>query len=119
MGFVGLHIPAADLPFSPCIEIGWRMSCEYWGKGYASEAARAALQFGFHDLNLQEIVSFTAVLNQRSQAVMMRIGMLQTETFGHPRVPHSNPLRPHCLYRITREMHAKGVVAKNRAQVPK
>jgi len=104
MGFVGLHIPAADLPFSPCVEIGWRLSEDYWGNGYATEAAQAALDFGFQNLNLREIVSFTAVLNRRSQAVMSRIGMRQTETFEHhPRVPTGNPLRPHCLFRISRK----------------
>jgi RimJ/RimL family protein N-acetyltransferase len=116
MGFVGLHVPAADLPFSPCVEIGWRLSEEYWGKGYATEAAQTALEFGFQNLNLQEIVSFTAILNQPSQAVMKRIGMRQTETFEHPRVPEGHQLRPHCLFRISREAHQKLAAASNRAQ---
>jgi RimJ/RimL family protein N-acetyltransferase len=115
MGFVGLHIPAADLPFSPSVEIGWRLSEEYWGKGYATEAAQASLEFGFRNLNLQEIVSFTAILNQRSQAVMKRIGMHQTETFEHPRVPEGHPLRAHCLFRISREIYKKRVIAGNRS----
>ena len=105
MGFVGLHIPAADLPFSPCVEIGWRLSEAYWGNGFATEAAKAALEFGFQDLKLREIVSFTAILNRRSQAVMSRIGMRQSETFEPPRVQMGHPLRPHCLFRISRESH--------------
>jgi RimJ/RimL family protein N-acetyltransferase len=114
MGFVSLHIPAADLPFSPSVEIGWRLSEEYWGKGYATEAALASLDFGFRNLNLQEIVSFTTILNQRSQAVMKRIGMHQTETFEHLRVPEGHPLRAHCLFRISREGHQERGIAGNR-----
>jgi RimJ/RimL family protein N-acetyltransferase len=118
LGFVGLSVPAADLPFSPCVEIGWRLSEEYWGYGYATEAAQAALEFGFRNLNLQEIVSFTAILNRRSQAVMKRIGMRQTESFEHPRMPEGHPLRPHCLFRISREAFEKRCAADNRAATP-
>ena len=118
MGFVGLHIAPADLPFSPCVEIGWRLSEEYWGTGYATEAAQASLEFGFRNLNLQEIVSFTAILNQRSQAVMKRIGMRQTGTFEHPRVPEGHRLRAHCLFRISREAHQERVSAGNRSLQP-
>ena len=66
IGFVGLQIPTANLPFSPCVEIGWRLAFEYWGKGYATEAAKAALKVGFDRLELPEIVSFTAINNHRS-----------------------------------------------------
>jgi RimJ/RimL family protein N-acetyltransferase len=75
IGFVGLHIPAADLPFSPCVEIGWRLAADHWGKGYATEAAKEALRVGFERLKLQEIVSFTSTVNRRSIAVMERLGM--------------------------------------------
>lgn len=103
IGFVGLSIPKRVLPFSPCVEIGWRLARSYWGRGYATEGARAALRVGFERLGLAEIVSFTSVLNSRSQAVMERIGMRNThEDFEHPGVPENHPLRPHCLYRITR-----------------
>lgn len=102
-GFVGLHIPERPLPFSPCVEIGWRPACEYWGKGYATEAAKAALAFGFNDLCLAEIVSFTAVINRRSQEVMRRIGMTHRgEVFDHPDVYAGSSLRPHVLYQKTR-----------------
>lgn len=88
IGFVGLHIPAAELPFSPCVEIGWRLGFPYWGQGYATEAAREALRFAFAELNLPEIVSFTAVGNLRSRAVMERLAMRpQSETFPHPDIP--------------------------------
>ncbi|MEJ2479811.1 MAG: GNAT family N-acetyltransferase [Acidihalobacter sp.] len=103
IGFVGLNSPAYELPFSPCVEIGWRLAFEHWGKGYASEAARAALRVGFDGLRLAEIVSFTALDNLRSQAVMRRIGMHKTPIgFDHPRIAEGNPLRRHCLYRLTR-----------------
>jgi RimJ/RimL family protein N-acetyltransferase len=104
IGFVGLHIPSTILPFSPCVEIGWRLARPCWGRGYATEAARAALQVGFERLALQEIVSFTAISNRRSCAVMERLHMVRDgETFDHPDVPGESGLREHCLYRISRE----------------
>jgi RimJ/RimL family protein N-acetyltransferase len=103
-GFVGLHIPVPVLPCSPCVEIGWRLAFEHWGHGYASEAAAAALQVGFETLDLPEIVSFTAIRNKRSIAVMQRLGMLRDpDTFEHPSVPPGSCLREHCLYRLPRE----------------
>jgi RimJ/RimL family protein N-acetyltransferase len=99
IGFVGLNIPIAELPFSPCVEIGWRLAFQSWGQGLATEAAKGALRIGFEVLELPEIVSFTAVQNLRSRAVMERIGMQQAaETFDHPSVPVGHPLRRHCLY---------------------
>lgn len=104
IGFVGLHTPSSDFPFSPCVEIGWRLAFQYWGKGFASEAAKGALQVGFQLLDLAEIVSFTSVNNIRSRAVMGRIGMQEAHgTFEHPDVPEGNALRTHCLYRLPRE----------------
>lgn len=103
-GFVGLSVPRrAELPFMPCVEIGWRLASSYWGRGYATEAARAALRFGFETLDLAEIVSFTSVINRPSRAVMERIGMRDAgEDFDHPAVPQGSTLRRHCLYRIAR-----------------
>jgi RimJ/RimL family protein N-acetyltransferase len=101
IGFIGLQVPSAELPFSPCVEAGWRLAHEHWSHGYASEGARAALQFGFEQLGLEEIVSFTALGNTRSRAVMRRLGMLEDPyRFDHPSVPVGSPLRRHCLYRI-------------------
>jgi RimJ/RimL family protein N-acetyltransferase len=103
IGFVGLNIPAVELPFSPCVEVGWRLAFPYWGKGYATEAAREALWFGFEVLKLDEIVSFTAVQNQRSRAVMERLQMREMpDTFLHPSLPPDHPLAEHCLYRRSR-----------------
>ena len=109
IGFVGLHVPARELPFSPCVEVGWRLAFRYWGKGYATEAARGALGVGFERLNLAEIVSFCAIHNKRSRAVMERLGMRESGTFEHPSVPVGSMLRPHCLYRLSREIfHSSG-----------
>ena len=105
IGFVGLHTPSAELPLSPCVEIGWRLSFPHWGKGLASEAARGALRIGFTSLGLDEIVSFTAVGNFRSRAVMERLNMCESGTFEHPQVPESSSLRLHCLYRLPRGHH--------------
>ena len=104
IGFVGLQIPRVSLPFAPCVEVGWRLACSYWGKGYATEGARGALRVGFARLGLEEIVSFTPVGNRRSRAVMERLGMQVAEaTFEHPSLPEGSQLREHCLYRLTRE----------------
>jgi RimJ/RimL family protein N-acetyltransferase len=108
IGFTGLSVPRRALPFSPCVEVGWRLAREHWGRGYATEAARAALEVGFRRLVLAEIVSFTAIANVRSRAVMERIGMRNThQDFEHPGVPVGHALRLHCLYRIGREEWAR------------
>src|SRR5258708_14659878 len=104
IGFVGLHVPLHSFRFSPCVEVGWRLAFEHWGNGYVSEAASAALRFGFETLELPEIVSFTTLRNKRSIAVMERLGMLRdSETFEHPSVPTGSFLREHCLYRLSRQ----------------
>jgi RimJ/RimL family protein N-acetyltransferase len=104
IGYVGLHIPVPALPCSPCVEVGWRLAFEHWGHGYAGEAAAVALQFGFEQLALPEIVSFTTLRNRRSMAVMERLGMLRDpDTFDHPSIPAGSGLREHCLYRLSCE----------------
>lgn len=104
IGFVGLSYVTFAAPFAPCVEIGWRLGREHWGKGYATEAARASLRHGFDALELDEIVSFTVPDNTRSQAVMGRIGMTRSadEDFDHPALPTGHRLRRHVLYRIQR-----------------
>ena len=103
IGFVGLSVPVRPLPFMPCVEIGWRLARAHWHQGFATEAAQAALRFGFEDLGLQEIVSFTTLSNAPSRAVMERLGMQNAQQdFEHPGVPEGHPLRPHCLYRLPR-----------------
>ncbi|KPB71936.1 GNAT family N-acetyltransferase [Pseudomonas cannabina] len=105
IGFTGLHVVGFKAPFTPAIEIGWRLAREHWGLGFASEAAWTALGCGFERLKLEEIVSFTAFNNQPSQKVMQAIGMQHDESdnFEHPDLPDGHPLKPHVLYRISRE----------------
>lgn len=103
IGFVGLGVPRRALPFMPCVELGYRLARAHWHQGYATEAGREALRFAFQDLQLPEVVAFTAKLNLPSQAVMQRLGMVDAqEDFEHPGVPEGSPLRPHCLYRLSR-----------------
>jgi RimJ/RimL family protein N-acetyltransferase len=101
IGFVGLAQPSFDAHFTPAVEVGWRLSGDQWGNGYATEAARAATAFGFDELGLDEIVSFTSVVNEPSRRVMERLGMTHDprEDFDHPSVG-DGPLRRHVLYRL-------------------
>ena len=106
VGFVGLCVPRFEAAFTPCVEIGWRLAVEHWGRGYATEGARAALAFGFEQLGLAEIFSFTVPANVRSRRVMEKIGMTHDERddFEHPQLPEGHRLRRHVLYRIKRPM---------------
>jgi RimJ/RimL family protein N-acetyltransferase len=103
-GFIGLSVPRFEAPFTPCVEVGWRLDAAYWGRGYATEGARAALAFGFGWLGLAEIVSFTVPLNVRSRRVMEKLGMTNSaeDDFDHPLLPQGHPLRRHVLYRARR-----------------
>jgi RimJ/RimL family protein N-acetyltransferase len=103
-GFVGLATPRFEAPFTPCVEIGWRLAAEYWGRGYATEGARAALAFGWEARGLAEILSFTVPGNMRSRRVMEKLGMTHDprDDFDHPLLPEGHPLRRHVLYRIAR-----------------
>lgn len=104
IGIVGLHIPQDDLPVSPCVEILWRLARAHWGQGFATEAARGVLRFGFEVLRLPEIVSFTVPSNIRSRAVMERLGMqMDAATFEHPGVPVGHAFRTHVNYRLSRD----------------
>ncbi len=104
IGFIGLAVPRFEAAFTPCVEIGWRLAAEYWGRGYATEGARAALQFGFEQVGLDEIVSFTVPDNVRSRRVMEKIGLKHdpADDFDHPVLPEGHRLRRHVLYRLSR-----------------
>ena len=104
IGFVGISVPRFEAHFMPCVEIGWRLARAYWGKGYATEAARAANAFGFEQAGLDEIVSFTAMVNRRSLSVMRRLGMThdRSDDFDHPALAEDHPLCRHVLYRMRR-----------------
>ena len=101
-GFIGLNVPHYETPFTPCIEIGWRLAATHWQQGYATEGARAALRFAFDTLKVDEIVAFTVPHNIRSRRVMDKLGMQYSvgDDFDHPLVAEGHSLRRHVLYRI-------------------
>ena len=103
IGFVGPNVPSYAIPCGPCVEIGWRLARAAWGRGYATEAARAAVDFAFDRLGLAEIVSFTVVANSPSRAVMERLGMTHdpADDFDHPLIEPGHPMRRHVLYRLS------------------
>jgi RimJ/RimL family protein N-acetyltransferase len=102
VGFTGLSVPEFDAHFTPAVEVGWRLERPAWGNGYATEASRAALAFGFERIGLAEVVSFTTVENRRSRAVMERLGMTHelADDFDHPALPEGHRLSRHVLYRL-------------------
>jgi RimJ/RimL family protein N-acetyltransferase len=112
-GYVGL-MPVLGLPVVGEVEIGWRLARGHWGHGDATEGAQAVLGWAFEVLGLSEVVSFTSASNQRSRAVMERLGMVRDASadFDHPRVPQSSPLRRHVLYRLPRPLPPPGSPAR-------
>ena len=111
LGFTGLAYQTFEAPFTPCVEVGWRLDTFAWGHGYTSEAGREALRFGFEEAGLDEIVSFTPPGNVASVRVMERIGMRQDPAgdFDYPNMPAGHPLRRPVLYRLRREEFASHV----------
>lgn len=103
-GAVGLHVPEWPLPFSPCVEVLWRLRKEFWGRGIAHKAASQAIDYGFSKADLDEIVSFTTPPNLRSIRLMERLGFERDHQgdFDHPAVPVGHYLRHHVLYRKKR-----------------
>lgn len=108
LGFTGLQACNPALPFAPALEVGWRLGRQFWGCGYATEAATQALNFAFEELGEKEVVSFTAINNVRSQAVMQRLGMTRHADFEHPLLPVGHALRVHALYTATAQQYASG-----------
>lgn len=102
IGYTGLSKPTIEAHFMPCVEIGWQIARQHWGKGYAPEAAKKCLEDGFIRLGLEEIVSFTTVTNAQSMRVMEKIGMRRNpnDDYLHPLLPDRHPLKPHVLYRL-------------------
>ncbi|MCX5578277.1 GNAT family N-acetyltransferase [Kaistia terrae] len=105
VGLTGLFDVFPEAHFAPSVEIGWRLARPFWSLGYAREAAEAVIASAFAEHDFPEIVAFTAKLNLRSAALMQRLGMARdaADDFDHPNVAEGNPLRPHVLYRISRE----------------
>ena len=109
-GFIGLSVPRFEAHFTPCIEVGWRLATDYWGRGLATEGARAAVEFAFENLGLEQIVSYTVPANIRSRRVMEKLGMTHdpSDDFDHPLLPAGHPLRRHVLYRLARAKSPRG-----------
>ena len=99
-----LNIPSFEAPFTPCVEIGWRLAAHFWNQGLATEGAAAVLRFAHLTLGIGEVVSFTSVHNLPSRRVMEKIGMTRDieGDFDHPRIPKEHPLCRHVLYRARR-----------------
>jgi RimJ/RimL family protein N-acetyltransferase len=115
IGFIGLSVPGFKAAFTPCVEIGWRLAREQWGRGLATEGARAVAHHAFEELRLQALVSFTAPANARSRRVMEKLGMVRNvmEDFDHPHLPDGHSLKRHVLYRLSRgEWEIKGATRK-------
>lgn len=101
IGFIGLQWTNFEAEFTPCVEIGWRLDRRYWRKGYATEGAMACLDHAFQRLNLEEVFSFTAAINEPSEGLMKKIGMRKIDEFEHPLLDSNSTLSRHVLYTIT------------------
>ena len=99
IGFIGLGHPRFEAYFTPCVEIGWRILPQFWNKGYATEGALACLDYAFSVLKIQEIYSFTSILNLPSEKVMQKIGMTKLSNFEHPNLEDGHNLRTHVVYK--------------------
>ena len=109
IGFAGISVPGFEAHFMPAVEIGWRLDFPHWGKGFATESAKAVRDYAFDTLNLKELVSFTTVENKASRRVMEKIGMThnQADDFDHPALPEGHALKPHVLYRLYNQHYKK------------
>jgi len=105
LGYIGLHIPTFHAEFMPAVEIAWRLAAGYWGRGLATEGARAVARHAFEELGLAGLVSFTVPENLRSRSVMEKLGMTHDprDDFDHPNLPVDHRLRRHVLYRLKRQ----------------
>ena len=104
IGFIGINYSADGLPFAPCVDIGWRLAQAHWGLGFATEGAKAAMDYAFNAINLSKVVSMTPVNNKASERVMKKIGMQKQQfTFMHPKLADGHPLQEHLLYSVTND----------------
>jgi RimJ/RimL family protein N-acetyltransferase len=101
-GYIGLAVPSFEAHFTPCVEIGWRLAADYWGRGLATEGARRMVQYASEVLELRSLVSFTVPANIRSRRIMEKLGMIHDpgDDFDHPALPNGHALRRHVLYRL-------------------
>ena len=118
IGFIGLNNVDFPASFTPCVEIGWRLTSSAWGQGFATEGALRCLQFAFEDLQLETVFSFTAITNKRSERVMQKAGMRAIGEFAHPALPNGHPLQQHVLYWIrTRDIKNVAVEMNRRGRI--
>ncbi len=103
IGFIGFHKVVFPSDFTPCIEIGWRLVQKAWNKGYATEGAKACLDYGLNVLGLNEIYSFTSIFNTQSQNIMKKIGLQFVQEFNHPSINRDHSLCSHVLYSVKKE----------------
>ena len=108
VGFIGFSQPTFTSYFTPCVEIGWRLARQFWGRGFATEGAKACLQYGFSALDFMDIYSWTAKINSKSVNVMEKIGLTCDGEFEHPNIPPGHPLRTHVLYKASRNKYVTG-----------
>ncbi len=110
MGFIGLNYTDWASHFTPAVEVGWRLGSQFWGKGYATEGAKACLEYGFKKYGLKEIISFTVPANIRSIHVMEKIGLKRdlNGNFAHPKLAKDHPLSQHILYRLRADVYLQG-----------
>jgi RimJ/RimL family protein N-acetyltransferase len=110
IGFIGLSVPSFEAHFTPCVEIGWRLAAEYWGRGLATEGAREVVRYAFGELGLDSLVSMTVPANLPSRRIMEKLGMTHNPAadFDHPNLPAGHPLRRHVLYRLARQATEAG-----------
>lgn len=102
IGFIGINYSADGLPFGPCVDIGWRLARSHWGFGFATEGAKAAMDYAFWQANLNRLISMTPINNTPSERVMKKLGMVkQKNNFMHPQVADGHALQEHLLYSIT------------------
>ena len=104
IGFIGIANAKMDLNFTPCKEIGWRLKATEWNNGYATEGAQRVVEFAFNDLKIDELLSWTAKINTKSERIMQKIGMTKIKEFMHPKVNVNHRLNPHVLYKIQRQI---------------
>ncbi len=116
IGFIGLQQVRFSADFTPAVEIGWRLDNRYWNQGLATEGASRVLQYAFEELNLNKLVSFTAISNLASRRVMEKIGLHRQRSgdFEHPNLPPGHPLRHHVLYELNQDEYVKKLKSSGR-----
>lgn len=105
IGYIGFSCPTWEAYFTPCVEVGWRLKSEHWNNGYATEGAKACLEYGFKSLGFDAIYSWTALDNLASERVMQKIGLIKIDEFDHPRIQKGHRLERHVLYELKKDTH--------------